>query len=76
MVKVVGATKDEQKIVKAAKKPAKRTTRQDETPEAKKSVPAKQEAAADQFARADAAVVGDDGDPGEFRLRTAALGGL
>jgi hypothetical protein len=75
MVKVKGATKAEQPIVKAAKaaarKPGLRTTRQDETAEAKKSIPAKQEAADDQFARADAAVVGDD-----VRLRLAALGGL
>jgi hypothetical protein len=57
-----------------AKKPAKKVQRMtpaDETAEAKKTLPAKQEAAKDQFAEADAAAVGD----GELKLRMAALGG-
>jgi len=77
MVKVKGTTPDEKKVVKAAKKAAsKRTVRAEDTPEAKPTPKAKQAAAEDQFAKADAAVVGNPDDPGEFRLRMAALGGL
>lgn len=71
MVKMKGATPAEKKVVASAKKAAKRITRSDETAEAKKTVPAKKAAAEDQFARADAAVVGTDDDPGEFKLRAA-----
>lgn len=55
-----------------AKKPAKRMTRADETAEAKDTLPEKQAAVADQFAKADEAARGD----GELKLRMAALGGL
>lgn len=68
--KMGGSRKGDKAMAKAPK--AKRMTRQDETAEAKKTIPAKQEAAQDQFAAADAAALGE----GEFALRMAALGGL
>lgn len=67
-----GSRKGGNAMAKAPKKAVQRMTRADETAEAKKTLPAKQEAARDQFAEADAAAVGD----GELKLRMAALGGL
>jgi hypothetical protein len=55
-----------------AKKPArKRMTRAEDTPEAQPTKVKAQQAAADQFAEADAAAA----DGGEIKLRMAALGG-
>lgn len=69
MVEVKGALP----VKKAALKTHARTTKAEDTPEAKATIPAKQKAAEDQFAKADAAAADGDGD---MKLRMAALGGI